>query len=106
MQSVHTVIIQNVNDLKLVRAHEKSDGIFCANRLARECRRGHDFSPVSSAVGPCPEIAVPTYEEYSVCMPARGLHKGKAGGRGRGRDTAWQLPSGLWVRFGRPSTPK
>src|SRR5262249_28918172 len=30
----------------------------------------------------------------------------KAGGRGRGRDTAWQLPSGLWVRFGRPSTPK
>src|SRR5262249_31646578 len=27
----------------------------------------------------------------------------KAGGRGRGRDTAWQLPSGLWVRFGRPS---
>jgi hypothetical protein len=27
----------------------------------------------------------------------------KAGGRGRGRDTAWQLPTGLWVRFGRPS---
>jgi len=27
-------------------------------------------------------------------------------GRGRGRDTAWQLPSGLCVRFGRPSTPK
>ena len=21
-------------------------------------------------------------------------------------DTAWQLPSGLWVRFGRPSIPK
>ena len=30
----------------------------------------------------------------------------RAGGRGRGRDTAWQLPSGLCVRFGRPSTPK
>ena len=33
-----------------------------------------------------------------------GLAVFKAGGRGRGRDTAWQLPSGLWVRFGSRTT--